>query len=155
MSKVRIKAHPETGNLFTETSNPEIFKCRVEKQQVVVNNGFVIKQNRAAFPPITKEVVDSLGHLKDGDVFPIEGKIVKKSSTIPQFEGHKQVINPDTKEEMGYYQTFEFTSDLNKSDMDLRDHSTEEQAKALGITITEESESVSEKNYQTADDFQK
>jgi len=155
MSKVVIKAHPETGKMFTETNNPEIFKCQLQSKEIAVNNKFITEQTRVAFPPLTKEVVEAFSHLKDGDRFPIDGKIRKIVSSIPQFEGHQEVINPKTEEKMGYYQTFEFTSDLNKSDMDLRDHSTEEQAKALGITITEEFESVSEKNYQTADDFQK
>jgi len=152
MSQVRIKAHPETGKLFTQTNNPDIFKCRIESTQIEVVNEFVVKQSRSAFPPVTREVVESLQHLKDGDVFPIPGKIVRTLSTVPQYEGHQEVINPKTEEKMGYYQTYKFTSDMNASDKDLSQLSQDEQIEALGI----EAETVSEGTVmQPNSDFEK
>lgn len=120
MSKVRIVEHPETGKLFTETSNPEFFKCQVTSKEVVVSKGVVAIQKRVAFPLISKEVTELYSELKDGDNFPIPGKITRMVTDYPQYEGHEEVVNPSTGETMGYYHTYTFTSDLDAFDKDLR-----------------------------------
>lgn len=143
MSKVIIVAHPETGEMFTEQKN-DIFKCQVRSEEVVVKNKFITKETRVAFPPFTKDAVEAFSHLKDGDRFPIEGRIRKTVSSIPQFEGHQQVTNPETDEKMGYYHTFEFTSNLKVNDLDIRDMEPEDQAEILGLVKREKDDKKEE-----------
>ena len=120
MSKVKIIAHPETGKMFTETSNPDFVKCQLQTQELVVNGGVISFQKRVAFPALNVNTIEALKGLKSGDIFPLEGKITRKITSIPQFEGHQKVKNPTTGEEMDYYQTFEFTTNLHATDEDLR-----------------------------------
>jgi len=123
MSKVKIIAHPETGKLFTETSNSDVFKCQIQSlTPVVTSSGFSTVEKRTAFPPVNKLFVDyckSIG-LKSGMDYPIQGKIVRKVTSEPQYPNQKQVMNPKTKEEMGYYQSYTFTTDVNAYDVDER-----------------------------------
>ena len=119
-SQVRIIAHPETGKLFTETSNPDFVKCQLETKEVVVQNGVMNVQKRVAFPLLSTSVIAELGALKSGDVFPVQGRIIRHVSATPQYEGHKTVVNPKTGEDMGYYQSFEFTTNMEAYDTDTR-----------------------------------
>ncbi len=128
MSNIKIIAHPETGALFTETSNPDFVKCQLSSEQVVVNNGVIQLQKRVAFPLLQAKVVSALGNLTDGSKFPLGGKIIRKVTAEPQWEGHQEVINPTTGEVMGYYQSFEYTTNANASDIDMRNASVEETA---------------------------
>ena len=125
MKNVKIKKHPETNAMFTPTSNPEWVKCQLRSEEIVVNNGVVALQSRVAFPLISAKVAEAFSSLKDGDTFPVPGKIVRKVTSEPQFEGQEQVINPSTGEEMGYYQTYEFSTNLNATDIDEREVRTE------------------------------
>lgn len=117
---VKIIAHPETGKLFTETSKEGWVKCQLQSKQMTVNNGVITMQTRTAFPLIQQEVVNACAGLKSGSVFPLEGKITRKVTSEPQFEGHKKVVNPTTSEEMNYYQTFSFTTNMQEQDVDER-----------------------------------
>lgn len=117
---VKIIAHPETGKLFTETSKEGWVKCQLQSKQMTVNNGVITMQTRTAFPLIQQEVADACAGLKSGSVFPLEGKITRKVTSEPQFEGHKKVVNPTTGEEMNYYQTFNFTTNMQEQDVDER-----------------------------------
>lgn len=120
MSKIKIIAHPETGKMFTATSNPEWVKCQLQSEEIVVNNGVIQLQKRTAFPLVSSKVAEVLAGLKSGAAFPLEGRIIRKVTSTAQYEGHKQVINPTTKEEMGYYQSFDFSSDPSAHDSDER-----------------------------------
>lgn len=120
MSKIKIIAHPETGNLFTETSKEGWVKCQLQSEELIVSNGVITKQKRVAFPLISADAAAMMDNLKSGSVFPIEGKIVRKITSEPQYEGHRLVVNPSTGEEMDYYQTFEFTTDTSAVDIDER-----------------------------------
>lgn len=120
MSKIKIISHPETGKLFTATSNPEWVKCQLQSEEIVVNNGVIQLQKRVAFPLVSSKVAEALVGLKSGSAFPLDGRIIRKVSTTPQYEGHKQVVNPTTGQEMGYYQSFEFSTDTNAHDVDER-----------------------------------
>jgi hypothetical protein len=120
MSKIKIIAHPETGKMFTATSNPEWVKCQLQSEEIVVNNGVIQLQKRVAFPLVSSKVAEALAGLKSGAAFPLDGKIIRRVSATPQYDGHKQVINPATKEEMGYYQSFEFSTLANAKDVDER-----------------------------------
>lgn len=120
MSKIKIIAHPETGNLFTETSKEGWVKCQLQSEELVVSNGVITKQKRVAFPLISADAASMMNSLKSGSVFPIEGKIIRKITSEPQYEGHKAVVNPSTGEEKNYYQTFEFTTNTSAVDVDER-----------------------------------
>lgn len=120
MSKVKIIAHPETGKLFTATSKDGWVKCQVQSEELVVSNGVITKQKRTAFPLISSDAAEMMSGLKSGNVFPLEGKITRKVTSEPQYEGHKKVINPSTGEEMNYYQSFTFTTNLSEGDVDER-----------------------------------
>jgi hypothetical protein len=118
MSAVRIISHPETGAMFTPTKNEEWVKCQLRSEQLVAKNGIVTVEARVAFPLISAKVVPLLSSLKSGDVFPMPGKIITKTTSVPQYEGHKEVVNPTTGEQMGYYRTYAFTTNLQEQDID-------------------------------------
>jgi len=120
MSKVKIIAHPETGKLFTETSKEGWVKCQVQSEELVETNGIISKQKRTAFPLISSAAVEMMSGLKDGSVFPLEGKITRRVTSEPQYEGQKKVVNPASGEEMNYYQSYTFTTDLKAQDVDER-----------------------------------
>ena len=122
MSTVKIYAHPETKALFTPTSNPDYMKCRVESEEIVLNNGVMRLQKRTAFPLVETKVADYLtkSGLKSGSTFPVNGKIVRKLTSEPQYDNQQPVINPSTGEVMDYFQTYTFTSDQHAQDVDER-----------------------------------
>ncbi len=139
MAKVKIIAHPESGQMFTATKNPEWLKCQVRSEEIVVNdNNVVTLQPRVAFPLVSAKVAAVLSNLKDGDEFPIPGKIITKKSDIEQYADQKEVVNPTTGEAMGYYTTYHFTSNLNDQDIDVRSMDEAEQRVALGLEGEEE-----------------
>lgn len=117
---VTIVAHPETGALFTPTSKEGWSKCQLAETAIVVNNGVITQQKRVAFALVSNAVAEALAGLKNGSKFPVNGKIVRKTTSEPQFTGHKEVVNPSTGDPMGYYSTYKFTTDLNESDIDER-----------------------------------
>jgi len=131
MSKIKIIAHPETGKLFTETSNPDFVKCQLSSEEVVVNNGVIQLQKRVAFPLLQAKVVAALGNLKDGSAFPLPGKIIRTVTSTPQWENQAEVVNPTTREPMKYYQSYTFTTDANAQDIDLRGASADEVEQAV------------------------
>jgi hypothetical protein len=122
MSKVIIVAHPTTGALFTPTANPDWVKCQLRSTSIGVNNGVVASINKVAFPLISKSVADTLvtHGLKAGSVFPVEGKIIRKQSRVPFFEGQNPVSQKDGTvimyEGAEYYQQYEFTADMSQAD---------------------------------------
>ena len=120
MSNIKIVAHPETGKMFTETSNSAWVKCQLQSEEIAVNNGVISLQKRVAFPLIDAKAAAFLKGLKSGDKFPIPGKIIRKVTSEPQYEGHKEVVNPSTGEVMGYYQSYTFTTDMSAYDVDER-----------------------------------
>jgi len=116
MSKVKIIAHPETGKLFTPTSIEGWVKCQVRSEELISSNGVISVQKRTAFPLIQQAAAELMSNLKNGDVFPLQGKIVRKVTLEPQYPNQKKVVNPQTGEEMGYYQSYTFTTDMNAVD---------------------------------------
>lgn len=116
---VKIIAHPETGNLFTATTKDGWVKCQVKSQEAVVSNGVITLQSRVAFPLVHQAVVESdlFKNLADGSSFPLPGKVIRKVTAEAQYEGHQEVINPETGETMGYFQTYDFTSDMKAGDL--------------------------------------
>jgi len=137
---IKIIAHPETGKLFTATKKEGWVKCQVKSQQAVVSNGVITLQTRVAFPLVQAEIANSLfNQLKDGDTFPINGKIVRTVTAEPQYEGHQEVVNPETSEAMGYYQSYDFSDNLNASDKGTSDNPY---VKEVEATKVEEEETV-------------
>jgi len=93
MGKLIMKAHPETGVLGTEATLSNGNKgawVRVEQSTVQINNGFIEERKRVAFafvPDALKAQI--LDGKKDGDEFPLEGKIVIKEALQPFYEGQE------------------------------------------------------------------
>ena len=119
---ITIVANPITGKLFTATSKEGWVKCQVQSKELNVNNGIMSLQKRTAFPLIQEEAANFMleNGLKDGSKLPINGKIVRKLTSEPQYVGQKKVVNPTTGEEMGYYQSYTFTTNVNAQDVDER-----------------------------------
>lgn len=137
---IKIIAHPETGKLFTATSKEGWVKCQVKSSQAVVSNGVITLQTRVAFPLVQQEIVESdmFNTLKDGSAFPLPGQIVRKVTANPQFEGHQAVVNPESGEEMNYYSTYEFTSDMKAGDLGSPKQPYVEETEAVEQTQTVE-----------------
>lgn len=123
MSKVIIVAHPETGKLFTPTANPKFVKTQLKTQGGFrVSNGVIAEDNTVCFPLISAGVAKSLEEagLKSGDVFPVEGKIIRQLSRVPFYKDQTVVLvgaggeneRPALIEGNEYYQQFQFTADL-------------------------------------------
>lgn len=92
MSKIIMRAHPETGQLGTETIGKDgktYLTVRVEQSAIEINNGFVQERKRVAFAQVPKELEHLLKGKKDGDEFPSSGKIVIKEKLSPFFEGQE------------------------------------------------------------------
>lgn len=93
---VKVVAHPETGAIITaSTKNPEWGTFRVDSENVSMENNFFNVSKRSAF--IRGKIADlnSLG-LKAGQSLP--GKIVKRESFEPFYEGQQAKINPSNGE---------------------------------------------------------
>lgn len=136
---VYVKKHPETGDIFTPGKTEGWGSIRVEtKPALVSTNGVMSYRKRVAFPRMQKEVFEQM-ELKDGST--LQGKIIWKTSTFPQYEGHDPKINPTTKEEITnefgepVYMTQEFTTDLKAEDQYLQ---------AEGVELTEEEQKESQ-----------
>ena len=98
MSKaiVKVVAHPETGAIITpSTKNPEWGTFRVDAENVSMENGILNLSKRSAFIRGKIEQLNQLG-LKAGQTLP--GKIVKKESFEPFYEGQQAKINPSNGE---------------------------------------------------------
>jgi hypothetical protein len=124
MSKVIIVAHPTTGALFTATANPKFVKTQLKTQGGFrVQNGVIAEDSTVCFPLISASAAKQLEEsgLKSGDVFPIEGKIVRQLSKTPFYPEQKVVLvgaggeneRPALIDGAEYYQQFQFTADLN------------------------------------------
>lgn len=119
-NSVSIIAHPETGSMFTPTSDPNWVKCQLHSEEIVVSNGIITVQPRTCFPLLSSKVATLFANLKSGDRFPIEGKILRRVTLQPQFDNHAPVINPKTGEELDYYSSYHFTTISNETDYDER-----------------------------------
>ena len=98
MSKaiVKVVAHPETGAIITaSTKNPEWGTFRVDSENVSMENGILNLSKRSAFIRGKIEQLNQLG-LKAGQSLP--GKIVKRESFAPFYEGQNPKINPSNGE---------------------------------------------------------
>lgn len=115
MKKVTVVAHPETGNIITQSKNLEYGTIRVDAKTVSFENGFLNTSNRVAFIRGKMTDLQSLG-LKAGDTLP--GIIQKQEQFEPFYEGQSPKINPSTgevilKEGREIFLQYVYTSDVN------------------------------------------
>jgi hypothetical protein len=98
MKTVKIAVHPTTGNVITPSAkNPEWGTIRVDSEHRSFENGILNIQKRSAF--VRGKLVDfGLLGLRAGQTLP--GKIVKRESFTPFYEGQEAKINPTTGEKV-------------------------------------------------------
>lgn len=123
----KVVAHPETGVVVTQNVNkPEYGTIRVDSETITFSeDGFMNKSRRTAFIRGEYKLLMSLG-LKDGMTLP--GKIIKKESYTPFFEGQTPKINPTSGEIVltngrETYLQFVYTEDKNASDVFINNES--------------------------------
>lgn len=124
-NSVSIIAHPETGKMFTPTADADWEKCQLHSEEIVVQNGVFTLQSRTCFPLFHVKVTKLLKNLKNGDTFPIPGRILRRVTLTPQYTNkdgspQEKVINPKTDEEMPYYSTYFFSTLAGETDYDER-----------------------------------
>lgn len=127
---VRVKAHPTTGAIITQSKNPEWGTIRVDSMTKSFENGILNVSNRTAFIRGKIKDLEALG-LKAEEV--MAGKIIKQESFTPFYEGQKPKINPSTaevvlKDGRNVFLNYVYTSDVNApTDVFITDNVTEEQ----------------------------
>jgi hypothetical protein len=103
---VIVKAHPETGAIYTVKNNPEWCSIRVESLMLGNNEkGLLALQKRVAFIRMQVAVANLLiaqGQLKPDKPFPFKGKIVIKESLMEFHSGQVPKVNPSTGEVIEY-----------------------------------------------------
>lgn len=123
----KVVAHPETGVVVTQNANkPDYGTIRVDSEAITFgSDGFMNKSRRTAFIRGEYKLLLSLG-LKDGMSLP--GKIIKKESYKPFYDGQSPKINPSTGEVVltngrETYLQFVYTEDVNASDIFISEES--------------------------------
>lgn len=92
---VKVTAHPVSGLVVTPSKNNSYGTLRVDSVHENMENGFLNIQRRTAFIRGLIEDLNSL-QLKAGQTLP--GKIIKRESFTPFYEGQKEKRNPRTNE---------------------------------------------------------
>ena len=116
---VKVSQHPETGAVITPSTNTPLFgTIRLDSEHKSMEKGFVNIQKRSAFVRGRIEDLNALG-LKSGQSLP--GKIIKRESFEPFYEGQTSKINPSTGEIVltngrETYLEFVYTEDANATD---------------------------------------
>ena len=116
---VKVAQHPETGAVITpSTNNPAFGTIRLDELKKSLEGGFGQDQKRSAFVRGSMEFLNSL-NLKAGQSLP--GKIIKRESFEPFYEGQTPKINPTTAEIVltngrETYLEFVYTEDANATD---------------------------------------
>ena len=145
-SKVIVRAHKETGALVTMKTivNKETGEGRqvgtvmVESSTITGLSGIGRVSKRVAFVTLEEEVVDLLKpYLTNKGEFPVEGKLVVTETVVPYIkkDGTNQSpkIHGSTGEVMTYrgqpiYRNTDFSEDMSKQDVLLRDVAAGEDA---------------------------
>ena len=126
----KVVPHPETGKIITESTTSKGFgTVRLDSTEMVVSNGFVNERKRSAFVRGEVEVLKKMFSSPQ-----IQGKIIRKTSSQPFYNGQTPVVNPTTGEEVlrdgaCFYQQFEFTQVANATDVEV-EVEVEEQVEA-------------------------
>lgn len=126
----KVMPHPETGKIITESTNsPGFGTVRLDSTEMVVTNGFVNERKRSAF---VKGKIETLRKMFTS--LQVQGKIIRKTSSQPFYNGQEPVVNPTTGEATlrngsVFYQQFEFTQVANATDVEI-EVEVEEQVEA-------------------------
>lgn len=133
-SPVKVVAHPETGNVVTPNENkPGEASIRLDQEVNSMEGGYLNKSRRTVFIGGKIEDLQSL-NFRAGQTLP--GKIVRRESFEPFYEGQSPKINPTSGEIMrknGQEIYFQFQYTENETEPDYL---------WLGSTEVEVSESV-------------
>ena len=119
-----VVKHPETGNVITkwEKDGKTYGKIRLDQSTIEVANGFTNIRKRVAFVTMDEATMEVLApSLKDGQPYPIDGKIVRKESFSPFYDGQAHKINPTTNEAVlvngnKVYLKDDFTTNMSAKD---------------------------------------
>lgn len=121
MNIVKVVPHPKTGKTVTESvKSPGFGTVRLDSESITINNGFADLKNRTAFVKGRIEVLVKL--FAEKTTFP--GKIIRKTSSSPFYDGQEPVINPETAEVVlrngvEYFQQYVFTQDPQAVDHEV------------------------------------
>jgi len=117
---VKVIAHPETGAVITVSKNNSQYgTIRLDSENVSLEGGFMNKSKRTAFIRGKVSDLQSLGY-KAGQT--LGGKIMKKESFSPFYEGQRPKINPSNGEIIltngeETFLDYTYTSDANAADV--------------------------------------
>ena len=116
---VKVGVHPDTGLVITQNPNkPEFGSIRLDYKTATLSGGFSSIGNRSAFIHGRMEDLEAFG-LTAGQE--LDGKIIKKESFSPFYDGQQPKINPQTNEQVltngrPTYLEFQYTEDPKAHD---------------------------------------
>lgn len=117
---VKVGVHPETKAVITRNPNkPEFGTIRLDFRTHTLNGGYSAQNNRSAFIHGRMEDLESFGLVEGQELV---GKIIKKESFVPFYEGQQAKINPSTGETVltdgrPTYIDFQYTEDPKAQDV--------------------------------------
>ena len=117
---VKVGVHPDTGLVITQNPNKTEFgSIRLDYKTATLSGGFSSIGNRSAFIHGRMEDLEAFG-LRAGQE--LVGKIIKKESFSPFYEGQQPKINPQTNEQVltngrPTYLEFQYIEDPKAHDM--------------------------------------
>ena len=117
---VRVASHPTTGAVITvSTNNPEYGTIRLDEETIQFQNNFMNKSRRSVFIRGKVADLESLGYKAKQA---LAGKIIKRESFEPFYEGQEPKMNPTTqevvlKDNKPVYLEFIYTLDAKAQDV--------------------------------------
>lgn len=117
---VRVASHPETGAVITVSTNkPEYGTIRLDEETIQFQNNFMNKSRRSVFIRGKVADLESLGYKANQA---LAGKIIKRESFEPFYEGQEPKMNPTTgdivlKDNKPVYLEFLYTLDAKAQDV--------------------------------------
>ena len=117
---VRVASHPETGAVITVSTNkPEYGTIRLDEESIQFQNNFMNKSRRSVFIRGKVADLESLGYKANQA---LAGKIIKRESFEPFYEGQEPKMNPTTgdivlKDNKPVYLEFIYTLDAKAQDV--------------------------------------
>lgn len=87
MGKLIVKSNKNTGSVITPSeNNADWGSIMISEETFVVNGGIINRQSRNAFFRAELTTLNAMS-LKDGQEFPIDGKLVHHEATTPFYVG--------------------------------------------------------------------
>ena len=117
---VKVGVHPDTKAVITQNPNkPEFGSIRLDYKTTSLSGNYSSVNNRSAFIHGRMEDLEAFG-LREGQE--LVGKIIKKESFAPFYEGQQPKINPTTQETVltdgrPTYLDFQYTEDPSAQDV--------------------------------------